>query len=74
MAIFADDDVIVHGDAERRGDVDDGLGHRDIRLRGCRIATRVVVHETIITGIRLRAFSFLQSDKRLGTSIGDCKL
>jgi hypothetical protein len=34
----------------------------------------MVVHETIISGIHLRAFSFLQSDKRLGTSIGDCRL
>ncbi len=33
MPVLADDDVIVHGDAERTGDVDDRLGHLDIRLR-----------------------------------------
>ena len=25
MAVFADDDVVVHGNAERRGDIDDRL-------------------------------------------------
>ena len=30
VAGFADDDVIVHGDAERRGHVGDGAGHMDI--------------------------------------------
>jgi hypothetical protein len=33
MAVLADNDVIVHGDAERAGDVDDRLCHLDIRLR-----------------------------------------
>src|SRR3954468_11801804 len=45
MAVFADDDVVVDGDAERAGDVDDRLGHLDIGLRGCRIAARVVVDQ-----------------------------
>ena len=31
MPVFADDDVVVHGDAERRRDVDDRLGHLDVR-------------------------------------------
>jgi hypothetical protein len=43
MPVLADDDVIVHGDAERRGDVDDRLGHLDIGLRRRRIARGVVV-------------------------------
>ena len=38
MAVLADDDVVVHGDAERGGNVDDRLGHLNIRLRGRRIA------------------------------------
>jgi hypothetical protein len=33
MPILAVDDVIVDGDAERDGNVDDGLGRLDIRLR-----------------------------------------
>ena len=31
MPVFADDDVVVHRYPERRGDIDDGLGHLDIR-------------------------------------------
>ena len=45
MAIFADDDVVVLGDAERGRDIDDRLGHLDVGLRGRRIATGVVVHD-----------------------------
>lgn len=44
MSIPADDDVVVHGDAERGGDLDDRLGHLDVRLRGRRIAGGVVVY------------------------------
>ena len=32
MPALADDDVVVHGDAERLCDVDDGLGHQDVGL------------------------------------------
>jgi len=32
MPVLADDDVIVHGNAERGGDLDDRLGHMDIGL------------------------------------------
>ena len=38
MPVLADDDVVVHGNAERGGDLDDRLRHPDIRLGGCRIA------------------------------------
>ena len=38
MPVLVDDDMVVHGDAERTGDVDDGFGHVDIRLRRRRIA------------------------------------
>src|SRR5438094_804269 len=34
MPVVADDDVVVHGNAERGGDLDDRLGHMDISLRG----------------------------------------
>jgi hypothetical protein len=37
--------VVVHGDAERAGDVDDRLGHLDVGLRRRWIAGRVVVHQ-----------------------------
>jgi hypothetical protein len=45
MPVLADNEVIVHGDAERTRDVDDRLRHLDIRLRWCRVAGRVVVHQ-----------------------------
>jgi hypothetical protein len=48
MPVLADDDVVVHGDAERPRDVDDGFCHLDIRLRRRRIAGWVVVQETTL--------------------------
>jgi hypothetical protein len=44
MPVLADDDVVVHGDAERGGDIDDGFCHVDIGLRRRRIAGGMVVH------------------------------
>ena len=43
MAFTADDDVIVDGDAEGAGGVDDGPGHLDVGARGGRVAGRVVM-------------------------------
>ena len=51
MPVFADDDVIMHGDAEWRGDVDDRLGHLDIGLRRRRIAGGMVVHQSTMQAI-----------------------
>ena len=45
VSVLADDDVVVHGNPERAGDVDDRLGHLDVGLRGRRIAGGVVVHQ-----------------------------
>jgi hypothetical protein len=45
MSILADDDVVVHRDAERLSDVDDRLRHLDVGLARRRIATRIVVHQ-----------------------------
>jgi hypothetical protein len=45
MPVLADDDVVVHDDAERVGDIDDPARHLDIRLRRRRIAGGVVVQE-----------------------------
>ena len=43
MPVLADDDVVVHGDAEWRCDVDDRFRHLNIRLRRRRIAGGMVV-------------------------------
>jgi hypothetical protein len=45
MPVLADNDVVMHRDAERAGDADDRLGHLDVGLRGRRIAAGVVVHQ-----------------------------
>jgi hypothetical protein len=46
MPVLADDDVVVHGNAEWGGDLDDRLGHVDVGLRGCRVAGGMVVYQT----------------------------
>lgn len=46
VPVPTDDDVVVNGDAERLGDIDDRLGHADVGLRGRRVARRVVVEES----------------------------
>jgi hypothetical protein len=45
MSAPAEDDVVVHGDAERGGDVDDRFRHLDVRTRRRGIAARMVVHQ-----------------------------
>jgi hypothetical protein len=54
MAVLADDDVVVHGDAERPGHVDDGLRHLDVGARGRWIAGGMIVHEPTAPAIALR--------------------
>jgi hypothetical protein len=54
MPVLADDDVVVHGDAERSGHVDDGLGHLDVRARGRRIAGRMIVQQQTESSIVLK--------------------
>jgi hypothetical protein len=39
MPVFADDDVVVHGNAEGRCDIDDRFRHLDIGLRRGRVAS-----------------------------------
>ena len=45
MSVLADDDVVVHGDAERAGDVDDRFRHLDVGLRRRLVAGGMVVQE-----------------------------
>lgn len=49
MAVFADDDVVMHGDAKRNRDVDDRLGYLDVRLRWRRVARGVVMDKPTIS-------------------------
>ena len=45
MAVLADDDVVVDGNAEGASDFDNRLRHLDVRARGRGIAGGMVVHE-----------------------------
>ena len=59
MPVLADDDVVVHGNAERGGDLDDRFRHMDIGLRGRRVAGGVVVQETTAVAIMLTTLRLL---------------
>ncbi len=63
MPVLADDDVVVHGDAERGGDVDDRFGHLDVGLRRRRIAGGVVVHQTTRLAIAMIPLGFCLSER-----------
>lgn len=58
MPVLADDDVIMHGDPERLGDVDDGFRHLDVGLRRRRVAGGMVVHEPAASIIYLSLLLF----------------
>ena len=45
MPVLADDDVVVHGNAERTRHVDDRLRHLDVGARRRRIARGMVVEQ-----------------------------
>jgi hypothetical protein len=45
VSLLADDDVVVHGNAERLRHRYDLLGHLDIGVRRRRIAGRVIVQD-----------------------------
>ncbi len=59
MPFLADDDVVVHGNAERFRHLDDRLRHLDVGARGGGIAGRVVVHKTTVRATTLISFDFL---------------
>jgi hypothetical protein len=70
MPVLADDDVVVHGNAERGGDIDDRPGHLDIGLRRRRVAGGMIVHEHIIVAMRLIKRCFSKSGDPVGTRSG----
>lgn len=46
VPVLADNDVVVHGDAQRRSDGDNRLRHLHVRRRRRRVAGRMVVQES----------------------------
>lgn len=45
MSVAADNDVVMHGDAERLGDVDNLARYIDVGARRSRIAGRMIVQQ-----------------------------
>jgi hypothetical protein len=45
MTALADDQMIMHGNAKRFGDVDDRFCHLDVGARGRRITGRMIMHK-----------------------------
>jgi hypothetical protein len=66
MPAFADNDVVVHGDPERGGDIYDRLGHLDVGLRRRRIAGGVIVHQQTRSKIALENNSLSHNAKLVG--------
>jgi len=59
VAVFADDEMVVHGDAERPCDLDDRLRHLDVGARGSRIAGGMVVQERTVRTNTVMLLDFL---------------
>jgi hypothetical protein len=71
MPALADDDVVVHGNAERGGDIDDRLRHLDVGLRRRGITARMVVHQQTQSEIALENNSLGHGAKIIGVWVGD---
>ena len=70
MAAAADDQVVVHRDAERLGGIDDVARHRDVGFRWRRVAGRMVVQQAASVYIYLILFELIQKPIELGSAIG----
>ena len=70
VPVLADDDVVVHGNAERARDIDDRFCHLDVGLRRRRVAGGMVVQEAIARLIELKTQQFLKSRMESGTWSG----
>jgi len=79
VAVLADDDVVVHLDAERLGHLDDGLGHLDVGMGGRGVAARVIVDKYYINtyGIDIKVLLYFFSKHwgmHLGSAVHNTKL
>jgi len=66
VAVLADDEVVVHGNAQRPRDLDDGPRHVDVGARGSGIAGGMVVQEQTMQTSPLIALEFLWSPEMTG--------
>jgi hypothetical protein len=74
MAFLVDDDVVVHGNTEWLGDIEDRLRHLDVRARRRRVARRMIVQDTFCQVTILILFNVLGIFRRQGACIGGGKL
>jgi hypothetical protein len=58
MPLLADDNVVVHGNAQRFRHLDDLLGHLDVRAGRRRVAGGVVVQDQTLQAAPLILFAF----------------
>ena len=58
VPVLADDEMVVHRDAEGARDLDDRLRHLDVGARGGRIARGMVVQNQTVSTIALISFNF----------------
>ena len=65
MPILADDDVVVHGNAERARHLDDRLRHLDVGARGRWVARGMVVQEQAVRATTLIS-TFFQHPTHVG--------
>ena len=70
VAVLADDEVVVHGNAQWPRDLDDGPRHVDVGARGSGIAGGMVVQNQTRPSSTLISFNFCSSPGRRGTCIG----
>lgn len=70
MAVLADDDVVMHGNAEWLRHGDDLLRHLDVGARRGRIAGRMIMHQTTLIHMLLILLLFLESLISVGPEIG----
>jgi hypothetical protein len=59
VPVLADNEMVVHGDAERARDLDDRLRHLDVGARRGGIAGGMVVHRPAATSKTLMRLVFL---------------
>jgi hypothetical protein len=70
MPAAADDEMVVHGDAERRGRLHDVLGDGDVGLGWRRVARRVIVEQATSVYIYLILCEFNQRPNKVRAAIG----
>ena len=73
MALFADDDVIVHRNAQGLGDLHNRLRHLDVGAGRRRVAARMVVQQATLRSTAMISQGFLDRVCMQGTELGGGK-